>query len=339
VIRILLVAAAVVAALAPLPAALVERAYSRGFYPILQRALTPVGAGLPFAVFDTIALAAAALALVLLLRRRRLLNLLALGAVLWLAFLATWGLHYRRAPLAARLDYDADRVRGARVAEIARATVRELNRLHEAAHARPWPDGGAILAALAPAFERTARELAFPLPIVSPPKRSLFDGYFRRAAIDGLTTPFVPEIVLASNLLPFERPIVFAHEWAHLAGFADEGEAEFIAWLACVKGDVQTQYSGWLQLYPHLAVALAEGERERLARALGPGPAGDLTKVAERMRGANAALRSAASAAYDRFLKVNRVDEGIRSYGAVVRLVAGTRFGPAFTPQLRAAVQ
>ncbi|HXH07119.1 MAG TPA: DUF3810 family protein [Vicinamibacterales bacterium] len=336
-IRILVVAAAVVAALAPLPAALVERAFSRGVYPVLQRALTPAAAGLPVAVFDVVLLGAVLLTLVLLLRRRRMLNLLALGAGLWLAFLLTWGLHYRRQPLASRLDYDEARVRGARVAEIARTSVRELNRLHRTAHARPWPDGAAVPAALAPGFDRTARDLGFPPPVVAPPKRSLLDPYFRRAAIDGLTTPFVPEIVLASNLLPFERPVVFAHEWAHLAGFADEGEAEFLAWLVCVRGDAQMQYSGWLQLYPHLALALEEAERHRLARALGPGPSGDLARVAERMRAASAAVRSAASAAYDRFLKVNRVDEGIHSYGAVVKLVAGTRFGPDFTPVRRDA--
>jgi hypothetical protein len=37
------------------------------------------------------------------------------------------------------------------------------------------------------------------------------------------------------DLLPFEKPFVAAHEWAHLAGYADESEASFVGWLTCVR--------------------------------------------------------------------------------------------------------
>jgi hypothetical protein len=38
---------------------------------------------------------------------------------------------------------------------------------------------------------------------------------------------------------------------------------------------------------------------------------------------------------YDSYLKANRVQEGIASYDAVVRLMLGTRFGPRWTPVVR----
>ena len=46
-----------------------------------------------------------------------------------------------------------------------------------------------------------------------------------------------------------ERPFVIAHEWAHLAGYADESEANFVAWLTCRRADpadreVWTQEAG-----------------------------------------------------------------------------------------------
>jgi len=38
---------------------------------------------------------------------------------------------------------------------------------------------------------------------------------------------------------------------------------------------------------------------------------------------------------YDRYLKANRVAAGAASYGEVVRLVLGVRFGTDWTPMLR----
>ena len=47
-----------------------------------------------------------------------------------------------------------------------------------------------------------------------------------------------------------------AHEWGHLAGFADEGDANFVGWLTCLRGSVANQYSGWLFLYGELSRVL-----------------------------------------------------------------------------------
>jgi hypothetical protein len=40
-------------------------------------------------------------------------------------------------------------------------------------------------------------------------------------------------------------------------------------------------------------------------------------------------------ALYDRYLKANRVESGIRSYGEVLRLMLGTRFTGEGVPVLR----
>jgi hypothetical protein len=43
-------------------------------------------------------------------------------------------------------------------------------------------------------------------------------------------------------------------------------------------------------------------------------------------------LRDMSWRVYDQYLKVNRVDAGIRSYGAVVTLIVQTRFEKGWTP-------
>ncbi len=42
---------------------------------------------------------------------------------------------------------------------------------------------------------------------------------------------------------------------------------------------------------------------------------------------------------YDRYLKANRVEEGVRSYGAVVTLILRARFEPGWVPVRRAAAR
>jgi hypothetical protein len=46
-------------------------------------------------------------------------------------------------------------------------------------------------------------------------------------------------------------------------------------------------------------------------------------------------LQRAGWAAYDQYLKANRVDEGIQSYGEVVTLILRARFEDGWVPVLR----
>jgi hypothetical protein len=139
-----------------------------------------------------------------------------------------------------------------------------------------------------------------------------------------MMNPFLLEILINGHVLPFERPLIVAHEAAHLAGYADEGEANFVGWLLCLAGDEQTQYSAWLFLLPQTVRYLAEEQRRMVFARLEPGPRADLTAVSARLAEAVPAVSHTARRAYDRFLKANRVERGIASYGTVVDLILGT---------------
>jgi hypothetical protein len=155
-------------------------------------------------------------------------------------------------------------------------------------------------------------------------------------SIDGMTGPFFLETLANDTLLPYERPATIAHEWSHLAGYADESEANFVGWLICMRGPAAIQYSGWLSLYGSIAGALTRSEREEIARALDEGPRGDLRAISDRIRRyAIPAASRAGYAMYDRFLKANRVEAGVRSYGEVLRLLLGTKFEGDGAPALR----
>ncbi|HSC26555.1 MAG TPA: DUF3810 family protein [Vicinamibacterales bacterium] len=340
--RLATVCVALAAALVPLPPTWIEEWYSQGFYPAIQAYVTPVTNLTPIAVLDLGAALLIALVVWWLLRSPKqagmlrriangLLDAVALGAVAYLCFLAMWGLNYRRVPLEQKLDFDRDRVTLDAARRLARETVGRVNILH--ARQTAGSDSGP---ALDEAFAEAQRLLGGRRPAVpGVPKRSALGLYFRRAAIDGMTNPLALEIILNPDVLPAERPFVLAHEWAHLAGYADEAEANFVAWLTCLRGSTSARYSGWLSLYTRVIGLLPERDRLDIADELDAGPRRDLAAIAARYRSSMPLVRTAARGAYDKYLRANRVREGIESYDLVVQLVLGTRFTDGWVPQAR----
>jgi hypothetical protein len=336
-----IVAGACAAALLPLPAGAVERWYSAGLYPPLQRAVTSLSNMFPFALLDVLIVAVPAAWIVAATRGVRRsahrlrslavwgLRALAGAAALYLLFLVMWGLNYRRVPLERKLPFDARAVTVASARDAAQLAVSRLNALSADAHARADDDAGAINPPLAQAFESAMRELGTTGETVpARPKHTLLDLYFRPAGVSGMTDPFFLETLLESNLLPVEQPFVVAHEWSHLAGFADEGEANFGGWLTCVRADAAAQYSGWLFLFGELANAVSRDDRTTLIARLDRGPRDDLRAIAARLaRDVKPQVSAAGWRVYDQYLKANRIEAGTASYAQVVRLVLGTGYG------------
>ena len=346
-----LVILAVAAAALPFPRPAVERLYSRGVYPLIQPRLTAFSNHLSLALFD-VALIAVVVGVVTVwiagfstaprgkrLRAfaRVLLDTAAIGALLYFWFLAGWGLNYQRQPLRTMLEFHEDRITADALRDLSVRDINALNELFDAAHAQGWPELVDLSPVLHPPFATVQHDLGMAWRAApGRPKRSMIDFYFRRVSVDGMTDPFFLETLANQSLLPFERPFVIAHEWGHLAGYADESEANFFSWLVCMRGGAPEQYSAWISLYGTIVSALPPADRDNVVKRLQPGPRGDLRAMAERIaRQVNPAASRAGYAVYDRFLKANRVRAGIRSYNEVIRLMLGTQFREDGTPVLK----
>ena len=343
-----IIALAAIGAVAPTPAAWIEQAYSRQWYLAWQNVVTRVSSLVGFSLLDLLAVIVfAGLAVCWWrelrgsgpgLRRRAAATVrmtfrtVALAAALYLAFLAMWGLNYRREPLTAKLDYDAARISPDALASLAAESVDRLNALHAPAHAAaPWPAFDELPVRLGPAFEQVQRRLgAGRTAVAGRPKATLLSAYFRRAGIDGMLSPFSLEVLVNGTVLPFERPFLVAHEWAHLAGYANEAEANFVGVLICLAGDAQSRYNAWLFLSQQLVRHLSPDARDRVWAGLDDGPRQDLRAIAARLREAVPVVRRNANRIYDRYLRANRVDAGIASYGLVVDLLLGTDGTPTW---------
>ena len=315
--------------LAPVPPHAVERWYSRGAYPAWQRAATVIGNFVPVALFDLLLAGAAAAIVVTMVRARRarsmargverVLFTLAIAAV-W--FQLAWGLNYRRVPIAETLALRVDAAPAGALERFARAAAAET------AAAAGDLDRGApftparMMAELSSGFARAQQRVGLTsLARAGRPKHSLFNPYFRWAAIDGLTNPFIPETIVVTGLTPAEAYATVAHEWAHLAGYASEDEANFVGWLACLEAGGGARYNAWLFALTKAAGAAPRAQGRAWIALAGPRAAEDLAAIRERLLSSSPAVRRAASGAYDRFLRANRVESGIDSYDEVLKLM------------------
>jgi hypothetical protein len=342
---------AVVFAVVPIPRAWIEVAFSTRFYPIVQHILTPATNLIPVALLDLLIVAAVvsivgvAVRAVRAARQARRLAVvvdavaaLAAGAALvYLTFLALWGLNYRRVRMSERLEVQRGAPSPAAVLSLGLDSVRHMNELYAAAHASGFHPAEWRDAQLRVAFAATQRLLSDAWP--AEPGRlkwTMLGPYFRWTSVDGMVDPFALEVLANPDLLPWERPFVAAHEWSHLAGYADESEANFVGWLTCLRADTASQYSGWLYLYWQISGEVGAAERARMAGMLAAGPRRDLDAIVQRLRrGQLPLLRNASWRVYDQYLRANRVEEGIRSYGEVVTLILRARFENGWTPVRR----
>jgi hypothetical protein len=336
---------AAIAALVPIPDWAMDEFYSRDMYPWLQHVMTTATNIVPFAVVDAILVGTAIAVLHRMYRLfhvarqrgiidalweavRRIIRAAAMAVIL---FLWAWGFNYRRLPLETAL-----------AAGPARPTVDSLSvALSDsavlAARLRPLvePEGRfhSIALALREPMNAALRSLSRePLRTPAEPKFSLvLTPFFTWSGVTGMTNPLGLETIVQPELLPFERPFVIAHEWAHLSGHADEAEANAVGWLACMKGTPSAAYSASLYLIMEAGHALPDNVERDLLERVDPGVRADLDAIAQRLQQERPAVRWTANRVYDQYLRANRVADGNASYGRALQLILSQPFRDALS--------
>jgi hypothetical protein len=338
-LRIVIVLAAAAAAVVPLPAAQVERYYADALYPALQTRLTAWSNTTGLSLFDLliasagIGLLAAWIHWLRRARRERSFRVVAGGigttvtvaAAMYLWFLLAWGFNYARSPLEEAIGYDARRVTPQALRALAERATDEVNRAYAAGHAAGFVSAGERPPELATALHEVERRLGRPSPTMpSRPKRTLLGVFFKSAGVDGMHSPFLLETLLNPDLTAPERPAVLAHEWAHLSGYAPEDDASFVGLLAALRADPGSRYSAWLAIFQDVVSQLPPDEQRQLVARLEAGPRADRRAIAARLQALVEPIARASWEAYDRYLKSQGVEEGIRSYSRVVQLLLGS---------------
>jgi hypothetical protein len=307
----------------------VEAIYARGIYPVVGPIVAFIPALLPFSLA---ALALLALGLFMLgalvhtalrwwrgtLRLRSAVEgTLAVGivaaALVFHAFYLFWGYNYLRPPLERRFGLAESTQSVEQGQELARQIV------EFAAAARvpvaPW-DRAELDALVDAAIAAALIELeGRPPPVVSPLKGDLGSGFLARQGTRGVISPLTLEAHVDFGLPPFALPFSAAHEKAHLAGFARERDANFLAWYALTRSpDARLRYAGQIGVIHYF---LSPATRS-LAVPLEP----DLQALAayEASR-VSRGLQRASLEIYGAYLRANRIPAGVGDYARVGQLI------------------
>jgi Protein of unknown function (DUF3810) len=331
---------------APAPA-WIERHYSNGYYPHIDTALRSIAQPLPFSAGDALAIVFVVTLGTWLFdttrdafRRRAFgkigaagLRICGLLALIFIWFMVAWGYSYGRIPATAKIIVDNSRTNEDSVAAFADRVVDELNSNADAAHAARVPSVAEMGARLGPTFEAAIHRLGDDASYSAPPiKPTIFQLFMTASGSDGFMDPWTHELNVDATLSPYERPAIYAHEWAHMAGFADESEANLIAVLACTNSsDPLSRYSGWLLTLFNLP------SNVHVTHRLSTLAASDIDAIRRRYaRQTNPTVAHAQRTAYNAYLHANRVKAGYASYEYFIRWLTGAHFDENGLPLVRA---
>lgn len=337
--QLVLVLVAVAAAIVRPGALTVERFYAKWLYPILQANLTALSNRSPIALFDVAIVIFILIAIgiwtwsIRLARTKQAIRSLWRGfvatltllAVVYLWFLASWGLNYARPPLESTIAFDASRITPEAVRALAEYSIDRANHTHGAGHAAGFPAIDDSPQALIDALHQVEKELGRPRPtVIATPKWSLLSPFYRASGVSGQLGPFFLETLLNPDLTGPERPAVLAHEWAHLSGYAPESDASFVGLLAALRAGPAAEYSAWLDLVSESVNQLQPVTQRIVLQKLAQGPRDDHEAIRERLKALVRPVEQVAWSSYDQMLKSQGVEEGIQSYSRVIQLLIGT---------------
>lgn len=256
--------------------------------------------------------------------------LCALGIVL-LLFTTNCGINYSRYPFAQTCGLPVQDSSLEELETLCRSLQEKLNTL------RPlMPEDEKGVTELSSSFSSLGKDaqaafdtLAEEYPLLSNgysrPKPVLLSRLMSWCNITGVFFPFTFEANVNTDVPDYSIPSTMCHELSHLRGFMREDEANFIGYLACCRSENdQLRYSGYMLAFIHVNNALYAADADRAGKIyaqLDEGVQRDLAANNAYWKQFEGPAADISSAVNDAYLKVNRQEEGVKSYGRMVDLL------------------
>lgn len=158
-----------------------------------------------------------------------------------------------------------------------------------------------------------------------PKQLTVLSRFFSMMGVSGIYSPFTIEANINGEMPGMEKPFTACHELSHLRGFMNEGEANFIGWLACIgSGDPAFERSGWLIAWNYAAGSLRAADPDAFARLASRLPADVIAELQDNHNFWETHENKASEIQdqlNDTYLKSNGQKEGIQSYGRLTTLM------------------
>ncbi len=261
--------------------------------------------------------------------------------VTWIlvAFYAMWGLCYARQPALERMKWHEPRAdhptANLELAMLANDLVDRTNEVYrfihlsdDAGHITAAPDLDLLEAAIETGWHNAVDAMGLDPAVAryrGPSKPLGASPLFSAMRISGVYFPFTAEANLNMETPWWQLPHTMAHEKAHQRGFASEDEANFFGFAACLHSPSPwARYAGLLFAQRRLQVALLDSEPAVVIALIDrrlPGVQRDVSEANAFWAGHQGRVSDMSSTLNDAYLRANRVEGGIDSYGLSTRLI------------------
>lgn len=252
-------------------------------------------------------------------------NLVCTAIIIYIVFLAVWGLNYHRVPLIENYSsYNDKPINNDDIYLLADNLIKNINNLKdEMKYIKVVTNYQALNRMVESEYNKVFEEFDFLSMPYSKTKPIMMSKLFLHLQITGIYSPFTSEANVNTLIPNISLPFTIAHEMAHKIGIAYEDEANFIAYIACSKhSDPFIKYSANFEAllyvlgeikrdenYSHLMSNLNNETKEEIKKyyEFWQKYMGNLSKVSQKVN--------------DTYLKANNQKDGVKSYSRVVRLL------------------
>lgn len=157
------------------------------------------------------------------------------------------------------------------------------------------------------------------------PKKLIVSELLSYQGLSGIYFPFTVEANYNGDMIPYNMPFTACHELSHLRGFMQEDEANFIAFLACIRDEnIDFQYSGYMLGWTYCMNALYRMDDEswqEVRGLLNKAIEKDLLTNNEFWDHYEGVVSEVSNQMNDLYLKANGESEGVQSYSRIVELI------------------
>ena len=326
---------------------LIETGYSTALYPWISGTLSRFTGLFSFSVAEILLLPIVAFCLYTAIRGLKALiknprhvirtlprfcaKVVLLLVLMYTGFNMLWGLNYSRLSFGEISGLHAEPSTKEELAALAESLVHHANRLRAQVKEN---DKGVMRLDTSPQQMLARADEGYKIaatvyPVLEgkygPPKGVILSRYWSFTGTCGMYFVFTGEANVNMDIPPLLLPATTTHEMAHQRGFAREDEANYLAYLACsLHPDVDFQYSGTVSALIHTMNALYSADTEAYIEIRSQYCAGlnrDLQDWQEYWARFKGPVERMSSGLNDAYLKVNRQEDGIQSYGRMVDLL------------------
>lgn len=319
--------------------ALVERYFSRLWYPLFSYVPQAIFGYIPFSIGDicyviiVVSLVGIAVcALKNLLRKnyihaiKSFICLLNVVLGLYLYFYSSWGMHYYRAPITENAGLDTDSLQLADYLVLLEQSLDSTNTLRAEVNPKEWENHGEKIKRDMEELVRTDTTfqsfLSTTLIRAKGPLNSTLVSYF---GVSGYFNPFTHEAHVNTEMPVVSSPFTYVHELAHQQGIGFEDEANFIAYVRLRNhSEAFYRYSNYLQTTTYMLQELRgidEGLFLSFKNRLSKGVLSDLQEEAAFWSNYTGWINTASGIFYNGYLKHNNQQEGMARYDRMTKLV------------------